>query len=42
MELFMPKVEIVSEGDYVNELHILVAGECIVERPMPGGWPGLC
>ena len=26
MELLMPRVEIMSEGDYVNELHILLAG----------------
>ena len=26
IEMFMPGVEIMSEGDHVNELHIVVAG----------------
>jgi hypothetical protein len=37
VELFMPNVEICTEGDHVNELHLLVAGEVIVEGQMGMG-----
>ncbi|KAI8469642.1 MAG: hypothetical protein J3K34DRAFT_276757 [Monoraphidium minutum] len=36
MEHVMPKVEIVGEGDLVNELMILVAGTCVMDLPRPG------
>ncbi|KAI8473908.1 MAG: hypothetical protein J3K34DRAFT_391553 [Monoraphidium minutum] len=35
VEHYMPKVEVVSEGDPVNELMVLVAGACLVETPAP-------
>jgi hypothetical protein len=37
VELFMPNVEICTEGDHVNELHLLVAGEVVVEGQMGMG-----
>ncbi|GBF99926.1 hypothetical protein Rsub_12619 [Raphidocelis subcapitata] len=37
MEHVMAKVEIVSEGDMVNELMILVAGTCVAEAPRGRG-----
>ncbi|CAL5221935.1 g4209 [Coccomyxa viridis] len=33
IELFMPQVEILSEGDSINELMILVGGMCEILRP---------
>lgn len=32
VELYMPKVDIISEGDHVNEVYIIVAGQAIAER----------
>ncbi|KAF8054945.1 AKT1 [Scenedesmus sp. PABB004] len=37
VELFMPKVDIVSAGDSVNELQIVLAGVAACERAAPGG-----
>jgi hypothetical protein len=38
IEMFMPGVEIVSEGDHVNELHILMAGDVRVCMCGQAGW----
>ncbi len=38
IEMFMPGVEILSEGDHVNELHIVVTGSVKVRLAAWLGW----
>eukprot|EP00884_Botryococcus_braunii_P021334 jgi/Botrbrau1/7885/Bobra.9_2s0059.2 len=33
VELFMPKVEVVAEGDHINEIFVVVAGELEILKP---------